>query len=95
MCAAEEALFLPSVPLVLNQRRARIGSKLSGWMMRLKSSWSDSLEAVRPCDVHADTVSRVKARGEESVKGVGSVYSEATGTMKACDHSWTFVVLTP
>lgn len=75
MCAEETPLFLPSVPSALDQRPARIGSKLSGWMMQLKFSRSDSLRAITaargpgwPGDVHADTVSQVKSRrggGEE------------------------------
>lgn len=75
MCAEETPLFLPSVPSALDQRRARIGSKLSGWMMQLKFSRSDSLRAITaargpgwPGDVHADTVSQVKARGRGGVQ---------------------------
>lgn len=75
MCAEETPLFLPSVPSALDQRPARIGSKLSGRMMQLKFSRSDSPRAITaargpgwPGDVHADTVSQVKSRrggGEE------------------------------
>lgn len=59
----------PRCPSALNQRPARVGSKLSGWMIRPKFSRSDSDESNQcrsrpawPRDVHADTVSQVKAR---------------------------------
>lgn len=88
MCAEETPLFLPPVPSALDQRRARVGSQLSGWMMQLKFRRPDSLGAItaargpgRPGDVHADTVSPVKARGRGG-KGVRSVDPEAAVSIK-------------